>query len=209
MSRMEHQLMALDEQLESFGTGTRWFIYLGFGIGIIFTSWMLIASDMVNELAALKSRTSTLETTIIQNSPEAYKNKIADIDRTLLEKERSIAELKQKQQLLLLEMSDSKGLLFDNRHYATMLDLLLEYSVRKGLKIELMESVDTDQVFFGKVKQLKRLTVVGTGKFPAIAEFLSFVEEQNTLVQIKSVQIRSDETHPRFSAVILYMGVQI
>jgi hypothetical protein len=104
-------------------------------------------------------------------------------------------------------MAASQGLVFDNRHYAAMLDLLLERSVRLGLKIELMESEDTDKVFFGKVNQYKKLTITGTGSFPAIAEFLSFIEGQNTLVEVQRVQIHSDEEKPRFEAVILYMGV--
>jgi len=90
-----------------------------------------------------------------------------------------------------------------------MLDLLLERSVRSGLKIELMESVDTDKPFFGKVKQFKKLTITGIGSFPAVADFLTFIESQNTLVQIESIRIESDETKPRFEAVILYMGVAL
>lgn len=106
-------------------------------------------------------------------------------------------------------MSDSQGLLFDNRRYAKMLDILLERSLKLGLEIETMESVDTDKVFYGKVKQLKQLTVTGNGRFPAVAEFLSFAEAQNTLVQVKSVHIRAGEKNPRFTAVILYMGIEI
>ena len=104
-------------------------------------------------------------------------------------------------------MATSQGLVFDNRHYAAMLDLLLARSVSLGLKIELMESVDTDKVFFGKVNQYKKLTITGTGSFPAIAEFMAFIEGRNTLVEVQSIQIRSDEEKPHFEAVILYMGV--
>lgn len=209
MNKIESQLTLLDEQLEGYEPLSRWLIIASACIGILFTSWMFLISDTLEELSTLQKQTRELETKIIQSSPQAYQDKITQINQTLQKRSEAINEWKQKKELLAHQLSETKGLLFDNRHYAKMLDLLLERSVGLGLKIELMESVDSNKVFFGKVKQMKTLTVVGTGKFPAIASFLSFIEDQSTLVQIKNVEIRSDEDHPRFKAVIVYMGVEL
>ncbi len=170
--------------------------------------WMFYLSDAMDALSTLEEQNSALETQIAENSPETYRAKIAQSTKALIKEESNEIALQNEKQSLLTQMSTEQGLIFDNRHYAKMLDLLLERSVQSGLKIELMESVDTNKTFFGKVKQYKKLTASGTGSFPAITDFLTFIESQNTLVQVESVEIRSDEEKPRFNAVILYMGVE-
>ncbi len=209
MNDLDVQLENLDEQLVSYPANQRWMIYIGSALGILVMGWMFYLSDALDELSALEEQNSALVTQIAESSPEAYRAKIAQSAEATIKEEAKRASLENEKQALLLQMAASSGLIFDNRHYAKMLDLLLERSVRLGLKIELMDSIDSDKVFFGKVKQFKKLTVTGTGSFPAIADFLAFVENQSSLVEIESVQIRTDEEKPRFEAVILYMGVAL
>ena len=209
MNDLDVQLENLDEQLVSYPANQRWMIYIGSALGILVMGWMFYLSDALDELSALEEQNSALVTQIAESSPEAYRAKIAQSAEATIKEEAKRASLENEKQALLLQMAASSGLIFDNRHYAKMLDLLLERSVRLGLKIELMDSIDSDKVFFGKVKQFKKLTVTGTGSFPAIADFLAFVENQSSLVEIESVQIRTDEEKPRFGAVILYLGVAL
>lgn len=170
---------------------------------------MFYLSDALDELSTLEEQNSQLVTQISENSPEVFRSKIAKSAAAIIAEEQHGIALENEKQALLLEMASAQGMIFDNRHYAKTLDLLLERSIKLGLKIERMESEDTDKIFFGKIKQFKKLTVTGTGSFPAIADYLAFIESQNRLVQIESVQIRSDEAKPRFIAVILYMGVAL
>jgi len=209
MNDLDVQLDNLDEQLNGYEPKQRWMIYIGSALGILVMGWMFYLSDAMDELTALEEQNSALVNQIAESSPEAYRAKIAQSANAMIKEEAKRASLETEKQALLLQMAASSGLIFDNRHYASILDLLLERSVRLGLKIELMDSIDSDKVFFGKVKQFKKLTVTGTGSFPAIADFLAFVENQSSLVEIESVQIRTDEEKPRFEAVILYMGVDL
>lgn len=209
MNDLDVQLDNLDEQLSAYTPNQRWMIYIGSALGILIMGWMFYLSDALDELTALEEQNSALVTQISENSPEMYHSKIAQSAQAAVKEEAKSAALENEKQALLLQMAASSGLIFDNRQYAKMLDLLLERSVRLGLKIELMDSVDSDKVFFGKVKQFKQLTITGTGSFPAIADFLTFIESQNSLVEVQSVQIRTDEEKPRFEAVILYMGIAL
>lgn len=209
MNDLDVQLDNLDEQLNAYEPKQRWVIYIGSALGILVMGWMFYLSDALDELNTLEEQNNALVQQISDNSPEAYKAKIAQSAQAILKEESRQTALANEKQAVLLQMAATSGLVFDNRHYAKMLDLLLERSVRIGLKIETMESIDTDKVFFGKVKQLKQLSIIGTGSFGSIADFLTFVESQNTLVEIQSVRIQSDEEKPRFEAVILYMGVQL
>ncbi|MDD2782011.1 hypothetical protein [Sulfuricurvum sp.] len=209
MNDLDVQLDNLDEQLSAYESKQRWMIYLGSALGILVMGWMFYLSDAMDELTALEEQNSALVTQISESSPEAYRAKIAQSADAAIKEATKSAALETEKQALLLQMAASSGLIFDNRHYATMLDILLERSVRLGLRIELMDSVDSDKVFFGKVKQFKKLTIIGTGNFPAIADFLTFLETKSSLVEIQSVQIRTDEEKPRFEAVILYMGVAL
>jgi len=209
MNDLEAQLSNLDEQLLAYEPSQRWMIYIGSALGILVMGWMLYFSDALDELNTLEDQNSALIQQISENSPEVYRAKIAKTAAMILvEKQRNIA-LENEKEALVFQMSASQGLIFDNRHYAKMLDLLLERSVKSGLKIELLESEDTDKPFFGKIKQFKKLSITGVGNFPAIADFLTFIESQNTLVQIENIQINTDEAKPRFKAVILYMGVSL
>lgn len=209
MNDLDVQLENLDDQLNAYQPQQRWAIYIGSALGILVMGWMFYLSDALDELSALEEQNSALVQQISDNSPEAYKAKIAKSAEMIIKEEARNTALENEKQAVLLQMAATSGLVFDNRHYAKMLDLLLERSVRLGLKIDVMESIDTDKMFFGKVKQLKQLTVTGTGSFPAIAEFLTFIESQNTLVEIQNVRIQSDEEKPRFEAVVVYMGVQL
>lgn len=209
MNAFDNQLTVLDEQLEAYEPVTRWAIYVTIALSILLMSWMFFTSDMIDELGALKNENSALEIKISQSSPEAYQIKIANVKKSLLQKKAEIADLENEKQILLLQMSQSQGLLFDNREYAKILDLLLARSVSLGLKIELMQSDDTDKIFFGKVKQYKTLTIKGSGDFRSIAAFFTFIEEQKSLVEVGSVTIRSDEKKPSFEATVKYMGVAL
>lgn len=209
MTAMEEQLTLLDEQFETYKPAQRWFIYLATSIGILFMSWMFFASDMLDELESLQDESTALEIKIPQSSPQAYQNKITHINKVLLDKEREIADIASEKEILLQQMSQSQGLVFDNRQYTKILDLLLARSVSLGLKIQSMQSDDTDKVFYGKVKQYKSLTIKGSGDFRSIAAFISFIEEQKTLVEIENIAIRSDEGKPSFEATVKYMGVNL
>lgn len=209
MSAFDNQLTVLDEQFEAYEPVTRWAIYVIIALSILLMSWMFFTSDMIDELETLKDENSALEIKISQSSPEAYQIKIANAKKSLLQKKAEIADLENEKQTLLLQMSQSQGLLFDNRKFAKILDLLLARSVSLGLKIELMQSEDTDKIFFGKVKQYKTLTIKGSGDFRSIAAFFTFIEEQKSLVEVGSVTIRSDEKKPSFEATVKYMGVAL
>jgi len=209
MSDLELQMENLDEQLQGYTPSQQWMIYIGSAVGIILMGWMFYLSDALDELSILNEQNSALVSQISDSSPEAYRNKIALSSKAIVKEESRTAALENEKQSLLLQMAASSGMIFDNQQYAKTLDLLLERSVRLGLKIELMQSDDSDKVFFGKVREFKKLVITGTGNFPAIADFITFIEAQNTLVQVQSVTIRSDEEKPRFQAVILYMGVDL
>ena len=209
MSAFDDQLTALDDQLEAYTPATRWSMYIIIALSLLLMSWMFFTSDMIDELSALKDENSAIEIKISQSSPEAYQSKIANVKKLLLQKKAEITDLENEKQAVLLQMSQSQGMLFDNRQYAKILDLLLARSVSLGLKIELMQSEDTDTVFYGKVKQYKTLTIKGSGNFRSIAAFLAFIEEQKSLVEVGSVTIVSDEEKPSFEATVKYMGVAL
>ena len=209
MTSFDDQLTTLDEQLEAYEPAIRWSIYSIIALSLLLMSWMFFTSDMMDELSALEDKNSALEMKIAQSSPEAYKIKIANVKKSLLQEQSKIADLENKKQVILFQMSQSQGLLFDNRQYAKILDSLLARSVSLGLKIELMQSEDTDKVFYGKVKQYKTLTIKGSGNFLSIAAFITFIEEQKSLVEVQNVTIRSDEEKPSFQATVKYMGVAL
>jgi Tfp pilus assembly protein PilO len=209
MIDLEAQLDTLDEQFLGYESSQRWLISIGSALGILVMGWMFYLSDAIDELSALEEQNSALVQQIGENSPDTYRTKITASIESLEKAKIRTAQLDSEKKALIEQISASKGLFFNNRHYAKMLDLLLERSVQSGLKIELMESVDTDKPFFGKVKQFKKLTITGIGSFPAVADFLTFIESQNALIQIESIRIESDEVKPRFEAVILYMGVAL
>lgn len=209
MSAFDDQLTALDDQLEAYTPATRWSMYIIIALSLLLMSWMFFTSDMIDELSALQDENSAIEIKISQSSPEAYQSKIANVKKLLLQKKAEITDLENEKQAVLLQMSQSQGMLFDNRQYAKILDLLLARSVSLGLKIELMQSEDTDTVFYGKVKQYKTLTIKGSGNFRSIAAFLAFIEEQKSLVEVGSVTIVSDEEKPSFEATVKYMGVAL
>jgi Tfp pilus assembly protein PilO len=209
MTSFDDQLTTLDEQLEAYEPAVRWSIYSIIALSLLLMSWMFFTSDMIDELSALEDKNSALEMKIAQSSPEAYKSKIANVKKSLLQEQSKIADLDNKKQVILFQMSQSQGLLFDNRQYAKILDNLLARSVSLGLKIELMQSEDTDKVFYGKVKQYKTLTIKGSGNFRSIAAFITFIEEQKSLVEVENVTIRSDDEKPSFQATVKYMGVAL
>lgn len=209
MNAFDDQLTALDEQLEVYEPATRWSLYIIIALSLLLMSWMFFTSDMIEELVSLQDENSALEIKISQSSPEAYQSKIANIKKSVLQKKAEVTDLENEKQAVLLQMSQSQGLLFDNRQYARILDLILERSVSLGLKIESMQSEDTDKIFYGKVKQYKTLTIKGSGNFRSIAAFIAFIEEQKTLVEVENITIRSDEEKPSFEATIKYMGVAL
>lgn len=209
MNELEEQLDLLDEQLETYSPFQRWAIYVGSAAGILLMGWMFYLSDTLDNLNALQTQNEELVRQLGENSPESYRAKIEQKTLAIRREEAKNGELLMQKEALLAEMSAQSGLIFDNRRYAQLLQNLLAHSVRLGLKIELMESEESDKTFFGKIREFKKMSVTGTGNFPAIAAFLSHIEGQNTLVQIESLKVYTDGEKPRFEAVILFMGVAL
>lgn len=209
MNPFDDQLTVLDEQLEAYEPTQRWFIYIIIALSLLLMSWMFFTADIMDELTILQDENSALDIKITQSSPQMYQSKIAQTKKILLQKQGEIADLENEKQAVLFQMSQSQGLLFDNRQYAKILDLLLERSVSLGLKIQSMQSDDTDKDFFGKVKQYKTLHIIGSGNFRSIAAFMAFIEEQKSLAVVESVTIRSEDEKPSFEATVIYMGVAL
>lgn len=209
MSSFSDQLTVLDEQLEAYKPATRWLLYIIIALSLLLMSWMFFTADMIDELNTLEEENRALEVKIDQSSPRAYQTKIVNVKKSLLQKQGEATDLENEKQTVLLQISQSQGLLFDNRQYAKILDLLLARSVLLGLKIKVMESVDTNSVFYGKVKQFKIMTIKGSGNFRSIAQFFAFIEEQKSLVEVENVTIHSDEEKPTFEATLKYMGVAL
>lgn len=209
MNPLDDQLTQLDEQLQAYEPHIRWSMYVILFLSLLLMSWMFFTADRMDELTALQDENSALEVTIDQSSPDAYQRKIAQIKKSILQKKAALTDLENEKQAVLFELSQSQGLLFDNRKYAKILDLLLARSVSLGLKIKSMQSEDTDTVFYGKVKQYKTLTIKGSGNFRSIAAFFAFIEEQKSLVTVENVTIHSDEEKPTFEATVKYMGVAL
>lgn len=209
MNALDDQLTQLDEQLQAYEPHIRWAMYVILFLSLLLMSWMFFTADRMEELTALQDENSALEVTIDQSSPDAYQRKIAQVKKSILQKKGALSDLENEKQAVLFELSQSQGLLFDNRKYAKILDLLLARSVSLGLKIKSMQSEDTDTVFYGKVKQYKTLTIKGSGNFRSIAAFFAFIEEQKSLVTVENVTIHSDEEKPTFEATVKYMGVAL
>lgn len=209
MSELETQLETIDEQLLGYTSTQRWLIYIGSAAGIVLMGWMFYLSDALAELSDLKEQNRVLSEQIEQTSPEAYRARISRTADAIAKESSRAAALEGEKEALLDQMAASEGLVFNNRTYAQLLQRILERSVRLGLKIEVMDSQESDKTFFGKVKEFKKLTITGTGSYPAVAEFLSYIESQNTLVQVESLRVQAEEEKPRFEAVILFLGVAL
>lgn len=209
MNDFEAQLDLIDDQLQGYSPLQRKLIIFGSALGIVFMGWMFYISDALEQLQTLTDENSALAQQVADNSPDAYRAKITQTKALIAKEQLRSVSLENEKNVMLDQMSSSRGLIFDNRIYASMLDLLLERSVRMGIKIERMDSVDSDKLFFGKVREQKVLTVTGQGSFPAIAEFVRFAESQNALVQLQTLNVRSNGEKPSFKAQIVYMGVDL
>lgn len=209
MSELETQLETIDEQLLGYTPAQRWLIYIGSAAGIVLMGWMFYLSDALVELSDLEEQNRVLTEQVEQTSPEAYRARISRTTAAITEEGSRTAALEKEKEILLDQMAASNGLVFDNRIYTHILQQILERSVRLGLKIDVMESEESGKTFFGKVREYKKLSITGTGSYPAVAEFLAFIEAQNALVQIESVRVQAEEEKPRFEAVILFLGVAL
>jgi len=209
MNDLDVQLENIDEQLLGYSPKQRWTIYIGSFLGILMMGWSFYLSDTLDEYNSLVEENRQLEQKAAASSPEAYQAKISQTSAAIAKESAKAVALEQEKETLISELGNDQGLIFDNRRYSLMLDRILERSVKLGVEIHLMESEESNKTFFGKIREYKRLTVTGSGRFPSIADFLAFIESQNGLVDIQNVQITSDEKNPRFKAVILFMGVDL
>lgn len=207
MSFIQTQLDVLDTQLQAYTRQQQWMISFSSALGILLFGWFFYVSDAIDALIALQDENAGLVEKISQNSPSMYASKIKTTDKSLEKEKIHEIELNAQKEAMISEMSFSQGLILGNEHYAKMLDLLLQRSVALQIKIESMDSQDTNKTYFGKVNQVKKLTIKGIGRFPAIAQLIAFSESQNVLVQVESLHVEANQEKPSFELVLLYMGV--
>lgn len=206
---IENIIRTLDEQLERYEPSKQHIISVGSALALFGICWMLFTAEAMDELSLIREDNIRLESKTVQSSPQAYEAKILQTNKAIALEEDQLTKLQTEKQNLLELMSQSDGLMFDNRQYSAVLDQLLKRSVQLGIKIELMQSEEKNKKFFGKVEQFKQLSIKGSGSFQSIVEYLAFIENQKGLIHIQNVQIRSNEAKPQFEAVISFMGVAL
>ncbi len=176
--------------------------------GLIVYVFVQLIMPLREEQVILQSRIDELQTKLINNSLSRLKKQ-----KDLKNKELLVLKSKQERQkedinYLISGLYKLKYAFYDDKEWAKSIDDILRYSLKRDLKIEYIKSIDIkSKKNSGILKKRKSLEVSGSGNYIDIVAFISYIDNLNTLLQFKRIEIKSSETELKFMLFIDMYGI--
>jgi len=185
----------------------KYLIYFMF-FGLIVYVFVQLIIPMRDEQIILQSRIDELQTKLINNALSKLKKR-----KNLKSKE--LVKLKSKQEKqkediehLISGLYKLKYAFYDDKEWAKSIDDILKYSLKRDLEIEYIKSIDVESKKNSKIlKKRKSLEVSGSGNYIDIVAFISYIDNLNTLLQFKKIEIKSSEKGLNFMLFVDMYGI--
>ncbi len=176
--------------------------------GLIAYLFVQLMMPMREEQIALQSRIDELQTKLIKNSLSRLKKQKNKKSKGLLELKSKREKQKEDIDYLISGLYKLKYAFYDDKEWAKSIDDILKYSLKRGLKIEYIKSIDTQfEKNSGILKKRKSLEVSGSGDYIDIVAFISYIDNLNTLLQFKKIELKSAKTGLKFMLFIDMYGI--
>ncbi len=197
----------IEEYLKNVEKRQKYFIYLMI-FGLIMYLFVQFMMPMREKLVVLQSRIDELQTKLVNNSLSRLKKQKNLKNKELLTLKSKQEKQKEDIEHLIFELYKLKYAFYDDKEWAKSIDDILKYSLKRDLKIKYIKSIDVKyEKKSGILKKRKSLEISGSGNYVDIVAFISYIDNLNTLLQFKKIEIKIAEKGLGFMLFIDMYGI--
>ncbi len=182
---------------------------------MIFASFIIVIGFLLNQFAVpmlerqteLQNSVDSLQLSLSKNSTNRLKKQLSQKSKELLIKKEELSAQKEEINYIMSNIYKIKYAFFDDMHWANTLDDILRFSVERDLKIISLKSGDLKDDSTSIIKQKKSIIINGSGRYNNILALIQYIENFNTLLEFKLIEMTLVKDSVEFSLEINAYGV--
>lgn len=182
---------------------------------MIYTSFILILGLLLNQFVPpmLEKRDTyleeidRLERDITRNTAKRYKQRLKKKNQQLLVAKEEIQKAQEDIFFVMSNINKIEYAFFSDKKWANSIDDILKQSVQRDIKIISLKNESFEDIQQSIIKHKKTITINGTGTYPDILAFVQYIENINTLLEFKVIELKQDKDGVAFSLAFNLYGV--
>ncbi|MCF6173636.1 MAG: hypothetical protein L3J44_07660, partial [Campylobacteraceae bacterium] len=183
MNKIEKYLTSVDKR-------QKYLIYFII-FGLVFYVFIQLMMPIKENMNILQSRINELQVKLSNNSLSKFKRQKNIKKKEILALSSKRDKQKEDIDHLISGLYKLKYAFYDKKEWAKSIDDILRYSLARNLKIDYLKSFDTkDKISNNLLKQKGSLEISGSGNYVDIVAFISYIDNLNTLLQFKKIDIK-------------------
>jgi len=208
---MNEQLEQFEEQLNEMDYTKKIAIYVVIFISIVYMSWNFFGEDMNQNIEDLQENILTLEKKLQKNNIKTLERAIAKAKKEKLVLDDRLTTLRFQNEFIKNKLEDIDFIYYDQLGVVTILDNILENSIKNKIDLSLVESQDINKIFTQYIMEKKLINIKGIGSFKHIINLMQYIDNLNGLIRVKDFIIDIDEVtnNTRFEITISEFGVEL
>ncbi|BBG64916.1 hypothetical protein NNO_0214 [Hydrogenimonas sp.] len=181
------------QQLDAMGPLKRALLTISASGMIAAGVWFGFIEDLEADIERRASQNIQLQRQIEISDPARVSVKIAKLRRERLAAAEELEKSLAARRYLKTRMERLQKLKFDHERMADLLDGVLKRSVELGLRLDMIESVDSRMDVTPLLERKKRIEVEGAGAFGNIVKLTHYIESLPILARIDSLAVFLDD----------------
>lgn len=176
--------------------------------GLIFYGFIQIVMPIKEDIETSRSQINELQVKLTNNSLRRLKKQKIKKNRELLSLKSKKDKQKEEINYLISGLYKLKYAFYDDKEWAKSIDNILQYSLKRNLKIDYIKSaiVNNDKNS-GLIEKKRSMEISGSGAYVDIVAFISYIDNLNTLLKFEKMQIKLDEKELTFKLSIDMYGI--
>ncbi len=155
--------------------------------------WFGWVEDLEAGIDSTRAKNGQIVKQIAMVDLKKLSNRIEELRRKRMEAAETLQRRRAQLLYLRTEMDRVEKLKFDQGVMADLLDAILKRSVRLGLRIDSIESVEDPLDLTPLLQRKRRVSVEGAGAFAKIVSLSHYIESRPMLAKIDSLDISLDK----------------
>lgn len=195
-----------DNYLKSADRSQKLMVFVLFFVAVGFSLNHYIP-PMLERQSELKDSVEMMQTKISQNSVKKLKKQLEKKREELLIVKEDLVVKKGEVDFIMSQVYKIRYAFFDDKRWVNTLDNILQFSVKRNLKIYSLRSVDAKDDTNSIIKVKKSIKIDGIGRFADIVALIQYIENFDTLLEFNSIKMSLAQEGVEFSLELSAYGV--
>ncbi len=164
-------------------------------------------SPMLEKQVELQESIDTMQLNLSKNRTKRLKRELSKKSAELLKIKESLEAEKDEINYIMSNVYKIRYSFFNDMRWANTLDKILKFSVDRNIKIESLKSNGAKDESKSIFKLKKNIYISGSGRYSNIVALIQFIENFETLIEFKSIEMKLGKDGVDFNIELNVYGV--